>query len=154
VLKKYMTDILSGKQINMERTGNGRRESFRHIPIPRMTNTFIEQGENTPEDILSSTKEGLYVQSLSGGSVNPVTGMFNFTCREAYLIENGKKTTPVKGATLIGNCLDVISGIDAVGNDLAFGPGICGKGQMAEVSVGQPTVRIRGINVGGSRTRS
>ncbi len=154
VLKKYMTDILSGKQINMERTGNGRRESFRHIPIPRMTNTFIEQGENTPEDILSSTKEGLYVQSLSGGSVNPVTGMFNFTCREAYLIENGKKTTPVKGATLIGNCLDVISGIDAVGNNLAFGPGICGKGQMAEVSVGQPTVRIRGINVGGSRTRS
>ena len=154
VLKKYMTDILSGKQINMERTGNGRRETFRDIPIPRMTNTFIEKGESTPEDILSSTKEGLYVQSLSGGSVNPVTGVFNFTCREAYLIENGKKTTPVKGATLIGNCLDVISGIDAVGNNLAFGPGICGKGQMAEVSVGQPTVRIRKINVGGSRARS
>lgn len=154
VLKKYMTDILSAKQIDMERTGNGRRESFRHIPIPRMTNTFIEKGEDNPEDILTSTKEGVYVQSLSGGSVNPITGVFNFTCREAYLIENGKKTTPVKGATLIGNCLDVISGIDAIGNDLDFGPGICGKGQIAEVSAGQPTIRIRNINVGGSRARS
>jgi TldD protein len=154
VLKKYMTDILSAKQIDMERTGNGRRESFRHIPIPRMTNTFIEKGNGTPEDILASTKEGIYVQSLSGGSVNPITGMFNFTCREAYLIENGKKTKPVKGATLIGNCMDVISGIDAVGNDLDFGPGTCGKGQSAEVTVGQPTVRVRSINVGGSRARS
>ncbi|MFW6140522.1 MAG: TldD/PmbA family protein [Acidobacteriota bacterium] len=155
VLEKYMADILSAKQINMERTGNGRRQSFRHIPIPRMTNTFIEKGSDNPEDILSSTKEGLYVQSLSGGSVNPTTGVFNFTCREAYLIENGKKTVPVKGATLIGNCIDIISNIDAVGDDLAFGPGICGKGgQSCEVSAGQPTVRIRSINVGGSRSRS
>ena len=92
-----------------------------------MTNTFIEKGTENPDDILASTKEGIYVQSLSGGSVNPVTGVFNFTCREAYLIENGKKITPVKGATLIGNCMDVISNIDAVGNDLAFGPGICGR---------------------------
>ena len=153
VLEKYMTDILSARQINMERTGNGRRESFRHIPIPRMTNTFIEKGKDKPEDILKNTKSGLYVQSLSGGSVNPITGVFNFTCREAYIIEDGKKTTPVKGATLIGNCLDIISNIDAVGDDLDFGPGICGKGQMAEVSAGQPTVRIRGINVGGSRAR-
>ena len=151
---KYMTDILSGKQINMERTGNGRRQSFRYIPIPRMTNTFIDQGKDDPADIVASTKNGLYVRSLSGGSVNPITGIFNFTCRESYLIEEGKITTPVKGATLIGNCLDIISNIDAVGNDLAFGPGICGKGQMAEVSAGQPTVRIRGINVGGSRARS
>ncbi len=154
VLKKYMTDILSAKQINMERTGNGRRESFRYIPIPRMTNTFIEKGKDNPEDILASTKKGIYVQSLSGGSVNPTTGVFNFTCREAYLIEDGKKTAPVKGATLIGNCLDIISNVDAVGDDLAFGPGICGKGQAAEVSAGQPTVRIRGINVGGSKARS
>jgi TldD protein len=153
VLQKYMTDILSAKQINQERTGNGRRESFRHLPIPRMTNTFIDQGKDDPEDILASTKEGLYVQSLSGGSVNPITGIFNFTCREAYLIENGKKTTPVKGATLIGSCMDIISNTDAVGNDLAFGPGICGKGQMCEVSAGQPTVRIKGINVGGSKAR-
>ena len=153
VLVKFMTDILSAKQLKMERTGNGRRESFRYLPIPRMTNTFIEKGNDKPEDILSSTKNGLYVQSLSGGSVNPVTGMFNFTCREAYMIENGKKTTPVKGATLIGNCLDVISNIDAVGDNLDFGPGICGKGQAAEVTAGQPTVRIRGINVGGSRAR-
>jgi len=153
VLVKFMTDILSAKQLKMERTGNGRRESFRYLPIPRMTNTFIERGKDKPGDILASTKSGLYVQSLSGGSVNPVTGMFNFTCREAYMIENGKKTYPVKGATLIGNCLDVISNIDAVGDDLDFGPGICGKGQAAEVTAGQPTVRIRGINVGGSRAR-
>jgi TldD protein len=151
VLKGYMTDILSAKQLSIARTGNGRRESFRFIPIPRMTNTFINTGKDKPEDILSSTKKGIYVQSLSGGSVNPVTGVFNFTCREAYLIENGKKTNPVKGATLIGSCMDVISNIDAVGNDLDFGPGICGKGQAAEVTAGQPTVRIRGINVGGSK---
>ncbi|MGE5740477.1 MAG: TldD/PmbA family protein [Candidatus Aminicenantes bacterium RBG_16_66_30] len=153
VLVKYMTDILSAKQIKTERTGNGRRESFRYRPIVRMTNTFIDNGKDDPPDILASTRSGLYVQSLSGGSVNPTDGVFNFTCREAYLIENGKKTTPVKGATLVGNCLDVIQGIDAVGNDLDFGPGICGKGQAAEVTAGQPTVRIRGINVGGSRAR-
>ncbi len=153
VLQKYMSDILSAKQISQERTGNGRRESFRYIPIPRMTNTFIENGTDNPEDILRSTKEGLYVQSLSGGSVNPITGIFNFTCREAYLIENGRKTTPVKGATLIGSCLDIISNTDAVGDNLAFGPGICGKGQSCEVSAGQPTVRIRGINVGGNKAR-
>jgi TldD protein len=151
VLKGFMTDVLSAKQLSMERTGNGRRESFRYLPIPRMTNTFIEEGKDKPEDILASTKKGIYVQSLSGGSVNPVTGVFNFTCREAYMIENGKKTNPIKGATLIGSCMDVISNIDAVGNDLDFGPGICGKGQAAEVSAGQPTVRIRGINVGGSK---
>jgi len=153
VLEKYMNDILSAKQLKMERTGNGRRESFRYYPIPRMTNTFIEKGTDKPEDILASTKNGLYVQSLSGGSVNPITGVFNFTCREAYLIEDGKKTTPVKGATLIGNCQEIISNIDAVGDDLDFGPGICGKGQAAEVDAGQPTVRIKGINVGGSRAR-
>jgi len=153
VLEKYMSDILSAKQIKMERTGNGRRESFRNIPIPRMTNTFIDSGKDKPADILASTKSGIYVQSLSGGSVNPITGVFNFTCREAYLIENGKKTTPVKGATLIGNCLDIIQNIDAVGNDLDFGPGICGKGQAAEVTAGQPTVRLRGLNVGGTRAR-
>ena len=151
VLKGFMTDMLSARQLGMKRTGNGRRESFRYIPIPRMTNTFIDNGDSDPADILSSTKKGLYVQSLSGGSVNPVTGVFNFTCREAYLIENGEMTKPVKGATLIGSCMDVISNIDAVGNDLAFGPGICGKGQSAEVDAGQPTVRIRGINVGGSK---
>lgn len=152
-LVKFMTDILSAKQIGTERTGNGRRESFRNIPIVRMTNTFIEKGTDRPADILASTRSGLYVQSLSGGSVNPTDGVFNFTCREAYLIEDGKKTAPVKGATLIGNCLDVIQGIDAVGDDLDFGPGICGKGQSAEVTAGQPTVRLRGINVGGSRAR-
>jgi len=153
VLVKFMTDILSAKQLKMERTGNGRRESFRYYPIPRMTNTFIERGKDKAEDIIASTKNGLYVQSLSGGSVDPTTGVFNFTCREAYLIENGRKTTPVKGATLIGSCLDIITKIDAVADDLDFGPGICGKGQSAEVTAGQPTVRIRGITVGGTRAR-
>jgi len=152
VLKKYMTDILSAKQINQDRTGNGRRENYKSIPIPRMTNTYIDTGKSNPDDILASTKKGLYVQSLSGGSVNSVNGMFNFTCREAYMVENGKKLYPVKGATLVGNCLEVISNVDAVGNDLAFGPGICGKGQSAEVTAGQPTIRIRGMNVGGSRS--
>ena len=154
VLVRYMTDILSAKQLKMERTGNGRRESFRYLPIPRMTNTFIDRGKDKPEDILASTKSGIYVQSLSGGSVNSTTGVFNFTCREAYLIENGRKTTALKGATLIGNSADIISNIDAIGDDLDFGPGICGKGQAAEVSCGQPTVRIRGINVGGTRART
>ncbi|MCP4727517.1 MAG: TldD/PmbA family protein [bacterium] len=152
VLIKYMTDVLSAKQLGADRTGNGRRESFRDIPIPRMTNTFIDKGDDDPADILSSTENGIYVQSLSGGSVNSITGSFNFTCREAYIIENGKKTYPVKGATLVGSCLEVISNIDAVGTDLAYGPGNCGKGgQTAECDVGQPTVRIRGMNVGGSR---
>ena len=153
VLVKYMTDILSARQLKIERTGNGRRESFRYLPIPRMTNTFIDRGRDKAEDILASTKSGIYVQALSGGSVDDVSGVFNFTCREAYLIENGRKTTPIKGATLIGSCLDIIKDIDAVGDDLEFGPGICGKGQSAEVSAGQPTVRIRGINVGGTRAR-
>ena len=90
-LKKYITDILSAKQIDAERTGNGRRESFRYLPIPRMTNTFIEQGKDKPDDILKSIKKGLYVRSLSSGSVNLVAGIFNFTCRESYLIEDGKK---------------------------------------------------------------
>jgi len=152
VLKGYMTDILSGKQLDMKRTGNGRRQSYRDIPIPRMTNTFIQKGTDKPNDIIASTDKGLYVQSLGGGSVNPITGQFNFTCREAYIIENGKKTKPVRGATLVGSCMDIVSNVDAVGDDLDFGPGFCGKGgQTAEVTVGQPTVRIRGINVGGSR---
>jgi TldD protein len=149
----YMTDVLSAGQLKLARTGNGRRESFRYLPIPRMTNTFIDNGKDKPEDILASTRNGIYVQSLSGGSVDPTSGVFNFTCREAYLIENGKKTAPVKGATLIGSCLDIIQNIDGIGNDLEHGPGVCGKGQSAEVDCGQPTVRLRGINVGGSRAR-
>ncbi|MBN2206321.1 MAG: TldD/PmbA family protein [Candidatus Aminicenantes bacterium] len=154
VLVRFMTDVLSARQLGMERTGNGRRESFRYLPIPRMTNTFIDRGTDKAADILSATKSGLYVQALSGGSVDPTTGVFNFTCREAYLIEGGRKTTPVKGATLIGDCLEIIRTIDAVGDDLEFGPGICGKGQAAEVTAGQPTVRIRGITVGGTRARA
>ncbi|OGF67444.1 MAG: hypothetical protein A2Y62_18185 [Candidatus Fischerbacteria bacterium RBG_13_37_8] len=152
VLVKFITDILSARQLTLERTGNGRRQDYRYMPIPRMTNTFIAAGKDKPEDILASTPKGLYVQSLSGGSVNPITGTFNFTCREAYLIEDGKKTYPVKGATLIGSCMEIISNVDAVGNDLDYGPGTCGKSsQYVEVTAGQPTVRIRNINVGGTK---
>lgn len=154
VLVRYMTDVLSARQLKAARTGNGRRESFRYRPIPRMTNTFIDRGQDKPADILASTKRGVYVGALSGGSVDDVSGVFNFTCREAYLIENGKQSYPIRGATLIGSCLDVIKNVDAVGDDLDFGPGICGKGQWAEVNAGQPTVRIRGINVGGTAAKS
>ena len=153
VLVKFMTDILSAKQIKMERTGNGRRECFRNIPIVRMTNTFIDRGKDKPGRDPGLDQERDLCPEPERRERQPDDGVFNFTCREVYLIENGKKTTPVKGATLIGNCLDVIQGIDAVGDDLDFGPGICGKGQAAEVAAGQPTVRIRGINVGGSRAR-
>jgi TldD protein len=152
VLKGYMQDLLSAKLLNMEPTGNGRRESFRYYPIPRMTNTFMDNGPHTPEEIIAATKKGIFVQSLSGGSVNPATGQFNFDVREAYMIEDGKKTYPVRDATLIGRGFEVIQNIDMVGNNLSFGVGICGKGQSAEVSAGQPTIRIaRNVKVGGTK---
>ncbi len=154
VLKGYMHDLLSAKLLDMKPTGNGRRESFRYYPIPRMTNTFMDNGPHTPEEIIRATKKGIFIQSLSGGSVNTTTGQFNFDVREAYMIEDGKKTYPVRDATLIGRGFDVLENIDMVGNDLAFGPGICGKGQAAEVTAGQPTIRIaKRVMVGGTRAR-
>jgi TldD protein len=155
VLKGYMHDLISAKMLKMKPTGSGRRTSFRHYPIPRMRNTFLANGGHHPEEIVKATKNGLFVKALSGGSVNPATGQFNFDVREAYIIENGKIAYPVRGATLIGRGFDVLGNVDMVANDLAFAPGICGKsGQWVEVTAGQPTVRVaKSIKVGGSRRR-
>jgi TldD protein len=150
-LRGFMHDLISAKMLNASPTGNGRRESYRHYPIPRMTNTFLDNGIFNPDDVVASTKKGIYVRALSGGSVDTISGQFNFVVREAYLIEDGKITTPVSGATLIGRGIDVIGNIDAVGNDLSLGVGICGKDQWVPVTSGLPTLRVaRGITVGGS----
>jgi len=151
ILQGFMHDLISAKMLKASPTGNGRRQSYRFMPIPRMTNTFIDPGDSDPASIVADTKKGLYVKALSGGSVDTISGQFNFVVREAYLIEKGKLTTPVSGATLIGKGMDVLQNIDAVGNDLDLGVGTCGKGQWVPVTSGLPTVRIaRGITVGGS----
>jgi len=151
VLKGFMHDLISARLLNAPPTGNGRRESYRYFPIPRMTNTFLANGTAKSDDIVSDTKKGLYVKALSGGSVDTTTGEFNFTVREAYLIEDGKITTPVSGAALIGKGIDVLTNIDAVADDLELGVGICGKGQWVPVTAGLPTARVaRGITVGGT----
>jgi TldD protein len=140
--------------MKMEPTGNGRRESFAHVPMPRMTNTFMLPGEGTPEDVIKSVKHGLYAGSFGGGQVDITNGKFVFSASEAYLIEDGKLTAPVKGATLIGNGPDVLTRVSMVANDLELDSGIgtCGKdGQSVPVGVGLPTIRIDGITVGGTR---
>jgi TldD protein len=134
-------------------TGNGRRQSYDHIPLPRMTNTFMMSGESAPEDIVKSVRKGLYAVHFGGGQVDITSGKFVFSASEAYLIEDGKLTTPVKGATLIGDGPTVLRQVTAVGNDLQLdhGVGICGKdGQTIPVSVGLPTIKIREITVGGT----
>jgi TldD protein len=151
ILRGFMHDLISAKMLNQSPTGNGRRESYRYYPIPRMTNTFLDNGDSKPDDIIAATRKGLYVKALSGGSVDTVSGQFNFVVREAYLIEDGKITIPVSGATLIGKGIDVLTNIDAVGNDLDLGVGICGKGQWVPVTSGIPTLRVaNGITVGGT----
>jgi TldD protein len=140
--------------MKMAPTGNGRRESFAYSPMPRMTNTFMLPGESTPEEIIRSVKSGIYAVSFGGGQVDITNGKFVFSASEAYLIEDGHVTRPVKGATLIGNGPDVLTRVSMVGNDLALDPGIgtCGKdGQSVPVGVGLPTIRIDGITVGGTR---
>jgi TldD protein len=154
ILRGYLQDRLNAHLMKMEPTGNGRRESFAHTPMPRMTNTFMLPGESTPEEILGSVKLGLYAVSFGGGQVDITNGKFVFSASEAYLIEDGKVTRPVKGATLIGNGPDVLTRVTMVGNDLRLDPGIgtCGKdGQSVPVGVGLPTTRIDGITVGGTR---
>ena len=154
VLTGYLQDRLNAKLMKMQPTGNGRRESFAHMPLPRMTNTFMLAGESTPEDIIRSVPNGLYAVSFGGGQVDITSGKFVFTASEAYLIENGRVTRPVKDATLIGNGPDVLTRISMVGNDLRLDEGIgtCGKeGQSVPVGVGLPTVRIDGLTVGGTR---
>ncbi len=150
VLKNYMFDRLYGYKENTVSTGNGRRQSFRHRPIVRMSNTYIRPGVSSPKEIISSAGNGLYVKRMGGGQVNTVTGDFVFEVTEGCLIENGKLGEPVRNATLIGNGPQIMSEIDMVGTDLGFGMGTCGKeGQGVPVSDAQPTLRIPSITVGG-----
>lgn len=152
ILTGYMQDQLNARLMGMAPTGNGRRESYAHLPMPRMTNTYMHAGQQDPEEIIASVDKGIYAVNFGGGQVDITSGKFVFSASEAYMIENGKKTYPVKGATLIGNGPDVLSRVSMLGNDLALdsGVGVCGKeGQSVPVGVGQPTMRIDGLTVGG-----
>ena len=154
VLAGYMQDRLNGRLMTMKPTGNGRRESYAYPPLPRMTNTFMLAGEDDPQDIVRSVAQGLYAVSFGGGQVDITNGKFVFSASEAYLIENGRITAPVKGATLIGNGPDALTRVRRVGHDLALDEGIgtCGKdGQSVPVGVGLPTIRIDGMTVGGTQ---
>jgi TldD protein len=152
VLKGYLQDTLNARLMGVLPTGNGRRESYAHMPMPRMTNTYMLAGSRDPEEIISSVDQGLYAVNFGGGQVDITSGKFVFSASEAYRIENGKVTVPVKGATLIGNGPDVLTRVTMVGSDLELdtGVGTCGKeGQNVPVGVGQPTLRIDGLTVGG-----
>ena len=154
VLRGYLQDRLNARLMGMAPTGNGRRESYAHHPMPRMTNTFMLAGPHAPEEILRSVRRGLYAVSFGGGQVDITNGKFVFSTSEAYLIEDGRPTRPVKGATLIGNGPDVLTRVSMVGTDLALDEGIgtCGKdGQSVPVGVGLPTILINGITVGGTK---
>jgi TldD protein len=154
ILRGYLQDKHNARLMKMPVTGNGRRESFAHAPMPRMTNTFMLPGSSTPEDIMASVDHGLYAVSFGGGQVDITSGKFVFSASEAYLIEKGRITQPVKGATLIGNGPDVLTRVSMVGNDLTLDPGVgtCGKqGQSVPVGVGLPTIRIDGLTVGGTQ---
>src|SRR6202044_2357371 len=153
ILKGYLSDKLSARLMGIADTGNGRRESYQHIPMPRMTNTYMLSGEDSPEDIVRSVKKGLYAVNFGGGQVDITSGKFVFSASEAYLIENGKVGPPVKGVTLIGNGPDVLTRVSMAGNDMRLdaGVGTCGKeGQSVPVGVGQPTLRIDALTVGGT----
>lgn len=153
ILKGYMQDKLNAHLMGTQSTGNGRRESYAHLPMPRMTNTYMLAGKYNPQEIISSVKKGIYAVSFSGGQVDITSGKFVFSASEAYLIENGKITCPVKGATLIGSGPEIMTKVSMVGNDLALdqGMGVCGKdGQSVPVGVGQPTILIDEITVGGT----
>ncbi|MGN6215887.1 MAG: TldD/PmbA family protein [Solirubrobacterales bacterium] len=151
LLTSYLYDHLTAERAGAASTGNGRRESFRHLPIPRMTNTYIAPGDATPEEMIAEVERGFYAVSFGGGQVDPATGDFVFGVSEGYLIEGGKVTSPCRGATLIGNCLDALAAIDAVGDDFFMKTGICGKGgQKVPVGTGQGHVRLRALTVGGT----
>ncbi|MGZ8245885.1 metalloprotease TldD [Methylomagnum sp.] len=154
ILKGYMQDKLNARLMGVAPTGNGRRESYQHLPMPRMTNTYMLPGQHDPEEIIRSVKKGLYAKNFGGGQVDITSGKFVFSASEAYLIEDGQITRPVKGATLIGNGPDVLTRVSMVGNDLQLdtGVGTCGKdGQSVPVGVGQPTLRVDGLTVGGTK---
>jgi TldD protein len=153
ILKGYLQDSLNARLMGVSVTGNGRRESYAHITMPRMTNTMMLNGDKTRDEIIASVKHGLYAANFGGGQVDITSGKFVFSTTEAYMIENGKITYPVKGATLIGNGPDVLTRISMIGNDMSLDPGVgtCGKeGQSVPVGVGQPTVKIDGLTVGGT----
>ncbi len=154
VLRGYMQDQLNARLMGMAPTGNGRRESYAHPPLPRMTNTYMLPGDRDPREIIASVDRGLYAANFGGGQVDITSGKFVFSANEAYLIENGKIGAPVKGATLIGNGPDVLTRVTMVGNDMKLDPGVgtCGKeGQNVPVGVGQPTLRVDGLVVGGTQ---
>ncbi len=153
ILKGYMQDRLNARLMGVEPTGNGRRESYAHAPMPRMTNTYMKDGQDDPEELLSRVKNGLFAKSFGGGQVDIVSGKFVFSCTEAYLVKNGKIGAPVKGATLIGDGPTVLTKVMGIGNDMALdeGVGICGKGgQSVPAGVGQPTLLVDGLTVGGT----
>src|SRR5690606_6357100 len=153
LLKGFMQDKLNARLMGMAPTGNGRREPFAHLPMPRMTNTYMLAGKHDPAEILASVKRGLYAVNFGGGQVDITNGKFVFSASEAYLIEDGKVGRPVKGATLIGSGPEVLTRVSMIGNDLALdeGVGVCGKdGQSVPVGVGQPTLRIDAMTVGGT----
>lgn len=153
ILTEYMWDLVEARRVGRPAsTGNGRRESYRHMPMPRMTNTFIDQGEHNPQEIIESVEKGIYIKNMAGGQADIAKGDYVFNATEAYMIENGKLTAPLRGATVFGNGPQTLMQIDMVGNDLALDPGrgTCGKGQAARVSVGQPTIRIPVATVGGT----
>ena len=153
ILKGYMQDRQNARLMGVDATGNGRRESYAHAPMPRMTNTYMENGDADPQEIVASMKKGIYAVNFGGGQVDITSGKFVFSAAEAYLVENGKIGAPVKGATLIGNGPDAMSKITLIGNDtkLDSGIGTCGKaGQSVPVGVGQPTVKMGGVTVGGT----
>ena len=153
ILKGYMQDSLNARLMGVGPTGNGRRESFAHLPLPRMTNTMMLAGEHDPQEIIASVKKGIYAANFGGGQVDITSGKFVFSMSEAYLIEDGKVTRPIKGATLIGNGPEAMHKVSMIGNDLKLDPGVgtCGKdGQSVPVGVGQPTLRIDGLTVGGT----
>ncbi|MGL5057125.1 MAG: TldD/PmbA family protein [Fusobacteriaceae bacterium] len=152
ILKSYMVDILGGKRMKVESTGSGRRQSYAFAPTSRMTNTFIAPGEDSFEDMIKSVEKGLYAKYMGGGSVNTATGDFNFAVMEAYLIENGKITKPVKGATLIGNGPKILMEIDMVGTNFSNAAGMCGASSgTIPAAVGQPAIRVANITVGGRK---
>jgi len=155
ILKGYMQDKMNARLMKTRSTGNGRRESFAYAPMPRMTNTYMLPGRYAPEEIIASVDKGIYAPNFGGGQVDITSGKFVFSASEAYLIENGKKTVPVKGVMLIGSGPEVLTRVSMVGNDLTLDPGvgICGKdGQSVPVGVGQPTIRIDSLTVGGTQT--
>ncbi len=149
ILKNYLTDHFTSKYVDIKKTGNGRRESFKTKPQPRMTNTIIAPGQMDPDEIIASVRNGLFVKRMGGGQVNVTNGDFVFEITESYLIENGKIKHPVRGAILTGNGPKLLEIIDMVGSDIGFQAGICGKYDHAPVGDAQPTIRIPEITVGG-----